>query len=347
MHVLVTGATGFLGAHVVHALVDAGHRVRALLHSDRPAAHLEREGVAFARGDLLDERSLKAACRGVEGVVHAAGRLGYWSRDRAAQRRVNVEGTAALLRAARKQGVARVVHVSSVAAVGATCDGALLDERAAWAPEFARVHYALSTRQGEERALAAAARGLPVVVVNPAALLGPRLDRPGPSGLVAAHLSGRLRWTPPGGLSVTDVRDAADAIVAALRRGRPGERYVLAGHNLGYAELYAALHARFGGRAPRRVTSRRTLALLRGATEVLDALRLTRPGWTPELLRGLAYRGWYTSAKAEAELGYRVRPLAEILRRSAGDAGPPRAPADDATPCAAPRPARRPRARGA
>lgn len=319
MHVLVTGAAGFFGGHLVSALRHEGHTVRALLHSERPWTHLELEGVEFARGDLLDERAMKDACRGVGGVIHAAGRMGMWSRGDAEQRRVNVEGTSCLLRAAHKQGVERIVHVSSVAAVGATREGRVLDEEAPWSAEFGRVHYALSKRQAEERALAAARRGSPLCVVNPGSLHGPHLGRPGPTGLVAAHLAGALRWTPPGGTSIADVEDVARSTVSALERGRSGERYILGGHNETFEALYEELHALFGGRRPRRVASQGVLRLAGRASTVLDAMRLSRPAWAPELLLASSYRAWFSSAKAEQELDHRIRPLEEILRRSAGE----------------------------
>ncbi len=317
MQVLVTGATGFLGAHIVHALLGEGHSVRALVHSERPVAHLKLEGVELVQGDLHDDRSLKNACRAMDAVIHAAARLGFWSRQDAEQRRTNVEGTSALLRAAAKQGLSRIVHISSVAAVGASLSGEILDESAPWQKHYGDVHYALSKRQAEERALVAAGHGAPIIVVNPSALFGPRLDRPGPTGMAAAQLAGRTGRVPPGGVSVADVEDVARAIVAALDQGRTGERYILAGHNLSFESLQRELHELLGGPPPRRVTSRSTLRVLHLGASLLDNLRLSRPRWAPELFLAGAFDAWYSSAKAQSELGYNIRPLRDILLRSA------------------------------
>ena len=318
MRILVTGATGFLGAHVVHALLAAGDEVRALVHSERPRDHIRAPDVELRQGDLLDERSLKEACRGVDGLVHCAARMGFWSRQNEIQRAINVEGTTALYRAARKSALARIVHVSSVAAVGASARPEVLDESAAWGTLGMKVNYALTKRQGEERALAAARAGLPIVVVNPSALYGPRLDGGPVKGLVAAIARSSLPWVPPGGVSVADVADVAAATVAALRRGRAGERTILAGHNLTWRQLYEAIAAEVGGRVPRRALSLRGVRLRAFATGALDALHLSRPRWAPEIYRSYGLYSWYRSDKAARELGYGVRPLEQIVRRAAG-----------------------------
>lgn len=316
MSVLVTGAAGFVGAHVVQGLLRQGLQPRALVRPGRLRAHLELPGVELVEGDLADERSLTAACRGARGLVHCAAHTKVWPRQDRLQRRINVEGTAALYRAAHKARVERIVHVSTVAAVGATRDGALLDEQAVWNLHALGSGYAITKRAGEERALAAAWAGMPVVVVNPAFILGPRLDAAPPPRLFAQVASGKLRLVPDGGISVTDVEDVTHGILAALERGTPGERYILAGHNLSWAQIYAAMAEVSGARAPKlrlRPSVARAVALGAG---LLDALGLARPPLVPEVWRRVGWYGWYDSGKARRELGYEVRPLQEILRRT-------------------------------
>lgn len=314
--VLVTGAAGFLGSHVVRALLASDVRPRALVRPGRIPDHLERLQVEFAVGDVLDERSLIAACRGAQGLIHCAARTGFWSRQNDAQRKVNVEGVAALYRAAHRMGVERIVHVSSVAAVGATRDGRVLDEDAVWNLRSLGVNYATTKHAGEQRALAAARGGMPLVVVNPGAILGPRLDGRSSSSLLARVAAGRQRSTPAGGASVTDVEDVARAILRALDVGRIGERYILAGHNLTWDALFEAAARLAQVPAPRRRLGPRLTGTVAQGLALLDVLRLTRPPWTPEVWRSYGWYAWYDSDKARRELGYAVRPLDEILRRT-------------------------------
>jgi len=316
MQVLVTGATGYLGGQVVRAALERGHAVRALVRPGRPRGWLEELGVACVEGDLLDEPSLLAATRGAEGLVHCAARTGYWSKQNVEQRRINVEGSSALLRAAGHRGLARIVHVSSIAAVGANRDRSPLTEESPWlGRDGPAVHYALTKRESEERALAAVRQGLPVVVVNPGALLGPRADGGRKGGLAARARSGPGR-VPPGGGTFSDVCDAARGCLAALERGRIGERYLLGGHNLSWLELHSLLAARAGSRPPRGTRALWEGRVLERATTLLDVLGLSRPRFAPELYR---IWGWYTcadSGKAARELGYAFRPLDELVARA-------------------------------
>jgi dihydroflavonol-4-reductase len=316
MLVLVTGATGFLGAHVVQALLRQGDEVRALVRPHSLRNHVRRLGVEFVEGDLLDAGSLERACAAAQGVVHCAAIVSYWSRQNAQQRAVNVTGSLRLLEASHAAGVKRIVHVSSAAVVGARRGGEVIDENEAWEHDSERIHYVRTKRRAEEHALAAAWGGLPIVVVNPSTILGPRLDGHPPSPLIAGIRRGRLPWIPPGGVSITDVSDVAAATVRALRAGRPGERYLLAGHNVTWEQLYQAIADHAGGRVPRRKLSARRLRWLELLAAGKDALRLSRPPWTPEVYRSFGTYAWFRSDKAARELDYVVRPLPEILRHA-------------------------------
>jgi len=318
MRILVTGATGFLGAHLVHTLLEEGVKVRALVRADHPRNHVRKLGVEFVEGDLLDGSGLEEACRGVEGLIHCAARMGYWATQNRIQHRINVEGATALLRAARHGELKRIVHVSSAATIGANPTGDVLDERAPWSLACERVNYVLTKRRGEDRALAAAWGGMPIVVVNPSMILGPRLDGRNPSVLVRRIQRGKLPWIPPGGVSVTDVADVATAVVSALRLGRPGERYLLAGHNLTWEQLYRMLAESCGGRLPKHKLTQRQLRVRTVAAGVLDRLKLGRPRWTAEVFRSYGTYSWFRSDKAVRELAYAVRPLPQIIDRAVG-----------------------------
>ncbi len=315
MRVLVTGGTGFLGGHVVDALLARGDQVRALVRPGRPLGALATRPVEQAEGDLLDAISLRRACRGMEGLIHCAVRAGFWSRQNAEQRRINVEGTAALLRAAHANSLARIIHVSTIAAVGISRDGTVLDETTRWEGHHLGMGYVLSKREAEDRALAAAYAGMPVVVVNPGALMGPRVDGSPPAWHLRKVAAGRTRWAPQGGSSLVDVVDVARGIVLALDRGRAGERYILAGHNLTWRALYETVCRHVGTPRRFREIPRFVYRWLAAGMDVLDLLHLTQPPYTPEYFRLWGWFAWMDSSKAARELGYSFRPLEETVAR--------------------------------
>ena len=316
MHVLVTGANGFLGAHVVARLLAHGHSVRAMVREGRPHAHLESLGVSeFSAADLLEETSLPRACRGTDALVHCAARMGFWSRQNDLQRRTIVEGGSALYRAAHAAKLARIVHVSSIAAVGASRTPVALGEDAPWNGRALGVHYVDCKREAEERVFSAAQRGMPIAVVNPTMLAGPRLDERPPSNTVRRIARGQTRWVPEGGTSLADVEDVAEGIALALERARPCERYVLGGHDLSWRALYGAIAAELGVPAHFRTIPPAAARALACGAGLLDRLRLSRPPWTPELLRSWGWYSFARSDKAVRELGYRIRPLEQIVQR--------------------------------
>lgn len=316
MLVFVTGAAGFLGAHVVRALLRNGDSVRALVRPDRPRNHIRKVGVELIEGELLHEQTMLDACAGVHAVIHCASLVSYWSRQNRALQKINVEGSMILLRAAKQGGARRFVHVSTAGVVGPTLDAEVLDEGAAPNPANALIPYLRTKHEGEARVLAAAWGGLPALVVNPSMMLGPRLDGLPPSPLIAGIRRGRLPWIPPGGISVTDVTDVAEAIVRAIPRGRPGERYLLAGHNVTWEELYQAIADNADGRLPKKHLGNRELKARLLFAQLKDRLRLARPPWTPQLYRSYGTYSWFRSDKAAQELGYMPRPLSRIIRHT-------------------------------
>jgi dihydroflavonol-4-reductase len=320
MTTLVTGATGFLGSHVVALLRARGSAVRALVRIGTARAFLEGRGVEIAEGDLMDEKSLRRACRDADSLVHCAAVRSHWSRRNHEQRHVNVEGTARLYRAAHDHGLARIVHVSSIATLGATRDGKLVDESHVCNTRHLGLNYVNTKFESEERARAAAWGGMPVVIVNPSFLVGPRFDGRVPTS-VARVMRGGARWVLPGGASVADVEDVARGTIAALDRGRPGERYVLAGHNVEWREFYSRLERELGAEASTRVIPPLAAATMARVTGLLDLVGLSRPPWTPEVFRTAGWFAFADSDKAKRELGYEIRPFETILRRLAQTSG--------------------------
>jgi dihydroflavonol-4-reductase len=319
MRTLVTGATGYLGVDLVHALRAQGREVRALARSDAGAARLEGSGAEVVRGDVTDPESLPAAFDGVARVFHLAGVVGHRARDDDRLRRVNVDGARNVLAACRAAGVERVVFTSSVSAMGPAATPGHPRDEGAWMldgddgrPDF---RYARTKAAGEQLAIQAAADGLDVVVVNPGFVIGPGDVHRVSSWAVEEYLRGRLRFTIDGGLSYVDGRDVVTGHLLAEEGGKAGERYILTNDdgNLSHRDFFA----RVG-----QVTGRRRLQvhLPKGALMPLlrtgTALRLPLP-LDPDELASSSRWWFYTAAKARSELGFETRPLDDTIRDTA------------------------------
>jgi dihydroflavonol-4-reductase len=318
MHVLVTGATGLIGKAVAAALVARGHAVRALVRPGSDPSSLGALPLDLVRGDVLDADSLRAAVSGQDALVHVAGipRVGA---EPDPIREVNVRGTALVLAAAREAGVRRVIHTSSISAAGGTRRPVVQDESAPGNADALGIPYFVSKREGERIALAEAARGLPVVVLRPGVVLGPGDTHRSSASLVVAIAKRRLPAVLAGGTSFCDVRDVAAGFAAALERGRAGEVYALAGHNLSLAGFAARAAALAGVPAPRRVPYP-VAWVLAAAAEAGAALRGRRAPTNRDLARSGSLFTYASSEKAIRELGYAIRPLDEMIRDTLVDA---------------------------
>jgi dihydroflavonol-4-reductase len=318
MTTLVTGATGFLGSHVTRLLVERGCRVRVLV---RPASRLD--GIRtlpceIVHGDLRDERSLAAAVQGVDCVFHVAADYRFAVRDPRAVYDTNVTGTRHLLAACGLAGVGRVVYTSSVATIPPMPSGGPLPTEAAAAPLDAMIgHYKRSKLMAEQEALAAAARGVPVVIVNPTAPIGPGDWKPTPTGrIIVDFMRGRMLAYVRTGLNLVPVEDVAAGHLLAADRGRVGERYILGGRNLSLKEIFDMLAAITGRRAP---AVRVPHALAIGAAHV-SGLVARATGSEPRVplegARMARHTMFVDTSKARGELGFAAGPLPEALERA-------------------------------
>jgi dihydroflavonol-4-reductase len=312
VRVLVTGATGFLGVAICRELLDRGHEVRVLVRPASGLAGLAALGVEVARGDVLDPGSVGAALAGRDAVVHAAGlpRIGG---DGRATFAVNVRGAEIVLAAALEARVARAVLTSSVAAGGATPAPVVTDESSPGNAEALGIGYFVSKLRGERAGLALAARGLPLVVLRPSVVFGPGDTHRSSAELVVAIARRRLPGWVEGGTSFCDVRDVAHAHAEALERGRAGEIYLLGGHNLRVGEMVARVAALAGVPPPRRVPYPVAYAAA-ALQEAAARVRGGRPTTTRDLVRAARLFSFVSSAKAERELGYAIRPFDEMVQ---------------------------------
>ncbi len=317
MTALVTGATGFVGSAVARELLARGQAVRIMVRSRSDRRNIEGLDVETVVGDLDQPESLGAAVRGCRALFHVAADYRLWAPDPQPLYRTNVEGTRALLRAAAEAGLERIVYTSSVAALGLRADGGAADETTPVQLGDMVGHYKRSKFLAEQavRELVERER-LPVVIVNPSMPVGPRDSRPTPSGRVILQAArGRMPAYVDTGLNVVHVDDVARGHLLAAEHGQPGERYILGGENLPLGELLA-LVARQVGRRPPRIRLRQEI-LLPIAHAVEAVARITRRGepmLTVDGLRMSRKRMYFTSAKAERELGYASRPAESAVR---------------------------------
>jgi len=315
MKILLTGATGFLGRRVTAFLAERGHELRVLHRPQSRVEAIAPFASSFVEGVVTDPLAVTRAADGMDAIVHMAADLSHWKRHRDRIFRTNVTGTRVVAEAAKTAGVPRLLHVSSVAAVGYADAGSAVTENSPNNFVPLRLVYHESKRLAEEEAFDAIRYGVAVVVVNPGVLYGPR-DLTHPFGHTMLELAaGRIPGHPTGGVSVTDVDDAASGIVAALERGRSGERYLLTGHNMSYREIFAeqarAVGVEYRGRAI-------PAALLRAAAHIFELrARVTggEPRLTPDNAKIAPLNMWYDCSKATRELGYRYRPLSDTMER--------------------------------
>ena len=306
---LVTGASGFLGSHVLRALAERGDELRVLA---RRTSNLEPlEGIEFERttGDVTDRRAVRRALEGASRVFHVAGRTSLRGRDRKAVFEANLTGSRLVFEEALAAGVERVVHTSTVGAIGVAKPGGTADETTPFEIGHLGLAYVNSKHEAELEAFRLAAHGLPVVIVNPTFVLGPR-DPTGTSmGLVRRFLRGQIPAYVGGALNIVDVRDVAAGHLLADEKGELGERYILGGRNFTLDRLFADL-ARISGVAPPPLKLPTRLAL--GGAEAARAVRLPLPV-VPEEVISAALWWTYSSAKAKRELGFKPRPHEETL----------------------------------
>src|SRR3984957_6126443 len=318
MLAFVTGATGFLGSHVARVLADQGANLRLLVRSTSNLKNLEGLKAETATGDLRDAASLEKAMAGCDAVFHVAADYRLWLRDPAEMYRSNVAGTRAILEAARKNNVQRVVYTSSVATVGFTSNGQPADEDSPVSIADMIGHYKRSKFMAEQLALEAGRGGMHVVTVNPTTPIGEQDVKPTPTGrIVVDFLKRKFPAYVETGLNLVDVRECALGHVAALEKGKPGERYILGGENLTLKQILDKLGEITGLPSP-KVKLPYVFAFAAGVVDeaITGSLLFRDPRATVETVRMGKKKMWASSTKAERELGWKTLPADAALRRA-------------------------------
>jgi dihydroflavonol-4-reductase len=308
---LVTGASGFLGWHVARLLIERGHRVRALVR--RKVRELDVEA---APGDLRDPASVERAVAGCGLVFHVAADYRLWAADPREIYDSNIEGTRHVLEASRKAGVDRIVYTSTVGCIGVP-DSGEGDEDCPVSLDEMKGAYKRSKFLAERTAVALAAFGLPVVIVNPTAPIGDHDIKPTPTGrIVLDFLKGDMPAFIDTGLNVVDARDVAIGHLLACERGRPGERYILGSENLTLEQILGKLAAITGRPAP-TVKLPYAVAYAAGVVTTAWARVTGEPPRAPlDAVRMARKKMFVSHAKAARELGFAPGPADGAFRRA-------------------------------
>lgn len=318
MLVFVTGATGFVGSHVAQVLAEQGADLRLLVRSSSNPSNIQGLKAERVVGDLRDPASLEKVMAGCDVLFHVAADYRLWIRDPEQMYRANVDGTRAILQAARSNRVRRVVYTSSVATMGFTSNGQPADENSPVSLDSMIGHYKRSKFMAEEVAIKAGKSGMDVVVVNPTTPVGEQDIKPTPTGrIIVDFLKKKFPAYVDTGLNMVDVKECARGHVAALERGRSGERYILGGENLTLKQILDKLAVITGLPSP-KVKLPYAVALASGLVDTLVTGLLLRrePRVTLDAVRMGRKKMFVSSAKAARELGWKTVPVEGALRRA-------------------------------
>ncbi|MDD5586040.1 MAG: NAD-dependent epimerase/dehydratase family protein [Alphaproteobacteria bacterium] len=312
----ITGATGFVGAAVARVLQDKGHRLRVLTRPNNDRRNLEGlKNIELVEGDLARPESYTSALQGCGALFHVAADYRIWVPDAEAMHRVNVDGTMALMEAAQAAGVKRIVYTSSVATLGKTKDGSPADENTPVSLDDMIGTYKRSKYLAEQT-VHSLIKGhkLPCVIVNPSTPIGPRDIKPTPTGrIIVEAVKGRMPAYVDTGLNVVHVDDVAMGHWLAFERGKTGERYILGGTNLGLGEILAIIAKIAGRPAPTVKLPRLPLYPVAAVAEIMARFTGKEPLITLDGLRMAKRKMFFSSGKAERELGYAPRPAKEAI----------------------------------
>lgn len=317
MKILVTGATGFVGSHIVRKLLNLGHRVRILRRKTSSTKMLKGLATETAIGDVTDRNSVFEAVQGCEGVFHVAGNVSFWTPNNEIQKKINIDGTRHVVEACLASKVKRLVHTSSIAALGFAPEGRLGDEalKYNWWPY--RLNYCDTKFLGEEEVRQGIKKGLDAVIVNPSVIFGPG-DLNLNGGALVFQMARRKvpGYLRKGGCCVCDVEDVAEGHLQAFIKGRTGERYILGGDNYRWKDLMTLI-AQVVGVPPPRIPLPASIQWATGyAMNWISRVTKKEPVMTPELVRISNIECYFSSEKAVRELGYTITPFRETIKKT-------------------------------
>ncbi len=308
MKALVTGGTGFLGANITNHLIKQGHEVRILMRRTSSTKAIDDLKFEKALGDITDPASLVAAMQGVDWVFHTAASVSMWKGSWKQSHDINVGGTRNMVEAAMKTGVKRFIHTSTINVFGIPKEGEVGDESLEWNQPF-DFAYNHSKREGEKEVQKAVRQGLQAVILNPGMILGERDVNLNGGSMLLDIRNGKMPVCPPGGNGVCDADAVAKAHIAAAERGVVGERYIVAGVNVTFKEIFETVAEIVGGKAP---SLQAPAALANVIGQVFDFISIftkKEPDITFDKTFWSSCKNYYSSKKAQAQLGFELVPI--------------------------------------
>ena len=317
MATLVTGATGFIGSHIVKKLVDRGENVKILLRQTSKTSNIDNLEVERVYGDVLDVDSLKDAFKDCDTLYHTAGFVSFRKSDREKMERINVQGTKNVLNTALEAGVKKAVYTSSVAAIGVDPSGGITNEETKFTLENEDIPYLNTKHHAERAALDAYEKGLPVVMVNPSVVIGPGDIYLSSTAFIQWYCKKRFPGYLDGTMNLVDVDDVADGHLLASEKGRPGEKYILGNANFTVKEIFDMLEKITGTSGPKMkipyfmaystaflVEKVLGFSFPNFSTMDVDSVKLTKYCW------------YVDSSKAVNELGYKMTSIEDSIKRT-------------------------------
>ena len=314
----ITGGTGFVGAYLLRYLVQADARVRALRRADSPMDLVKdiEDKVEWVEGDILDVPLLETAMDGVDNVYHCAAVVSFDPRDRKHMMKVNVEGTANVVNLCLALNIRRLLHVSSIAALGREADTPDVDETAKWSNSGLNSSYAISKFKAECEVWRGMAEGLDVIVVNPSMIIGSGFWEKGSTALFKTIGKG-MKHYPAGGTGFVDVRDVARASVALMNSDISGERFILNGENMSWRDFMTLTATQLKVPAPTHLIQGLPLEIFWRLEWLRSRLLGTKPVLTRESVRATMHTFFYNNTKIREAIGFQFLPIAATVHETA------------------------------
>jgi len=316
--VFVTGATGFVGAYLLRYLLREGVHVRALRRADSPMDLVAEiaDKVEWVEGDILDVPFLEVAMQGVDSVYHCAAMVSFDPRDKARMMKVNIEGTANVVNICLSLNINRLLHISSIAALGREVDEPQVNEATRWSDSSLNSNYAISKFRAECEVWRGAAEGLDVVVVNPSVILGSGYWEKGSTAIFKAIGRG-MKYHPAGGTGFVDVRDVARASIALMNSGISGERFILNSENMSWRDFMSMTAAQLQVPPPTRLIGGLPLEIFWRVEWLRSRLFKASALLTRETVRNSAHTFCYDNTKIKDAIDFKFLPLAATVHETA------------------------------
>ncbi len=314
----VTGGTGFVGAYLLRYLVQEGARVRALKRANSPMDLVAEiaDKVEWIEGDILDVPSLETAMQGVDNVYHCAAMVSFDPRDKARIMKVNVEGTANVVNLCLSLNISRLLHVSSIAAIGRELGEPQVSEISKWSDSALNTNYAVSKFRAECEVWRGMAEGLDVVVVNPSFIVGSGYWEKGTSAIFKTIVRG-MKYYPAGGTGFVDVRDVARASIALMNSDISGERFILTSENMSWHDFMAMTATQLQVPPPNRLIQGLPLEIFWRVEWLRSRLLNTSALLTRETVRNSAHTFYYDNTKIREAIGFQFLPIAATVHETA------------------------------